>query len=78
MRDKASVTLVRAICSAIELYGIPRLIRTDNEAVFTSRTFRWALKFLGIKHQCTDLGCPWHKIAFPILNIEAQRRWPGG
>ena len=59
LRDKASVTLVRAICSAIELYGKPRIIRTDNEAVFTSRTFRWALRFLGIKHQCTELGCPW-------------------
>ncbi|MDR7123164.1 integrase core domain-containing protein [Rheinheimera soli] len=59
LRDKASVTLVRAICSAIELYGKPRIIRTDNEAVFTSRTFRWALKFLGIKYQCTELGYPW-------------------
>jgi len=59
LRDKASVTLVRAICAAIELYGKPRIIRTDNEAVFTSRTFHWALTLLGIKHQCTNLGCPW-------------------
>ena len=59
VQNKASITLVRAICSAIELYGKPRIIRTDNEAVFTSRTFRWDLTLLGIQHQCTDLGCPW-------------------
>ena len=34
-------------------------MRTDNEAVFTSRTFRLVLFILGIHHQRTDPGCPW-------------------
>jgi putative transposase len=59
IRNKASVTLLRAICDAIECFGKPQIIRTDNEAVFTSRLFRWGLKLLGINHQTTDLGCPW-------------------
>ena len=34
-------------------------MRTDNEAVFASWTFRLALLLLGIGHQRTDPGCPW-------------------
>ncbi len=44
---------------AIGQYGKPRSLRTDNEAVFTSRLFRLALSMLGIRHQTTDLHCPW-------------------
>ena len=43
----------------IDKYGKPEAIRTDNEAVFTSKLFRFGLWFLGIKHQRTDVGCPW-------------------
>lgn len=35
------------------------MIRTDNEAIFTSRVFRLVLFVLGIHHQTTDLHCPW-------------------
>jgi transposase InsO family protein len=34
-------------------------LRTDNEAVFTSRQFRFGLWLLGIAHQRTEKGCPW-------------------
>ena len=44
---------------AIGKYGAPKFLRTDNEAVFTSRLFRGALFFLGIRHQRSDPGCPW-------------------
>lgn len=59
LKDKASITLLRAILDAIERCGMPRNIRTDNDAVFTSRLFRFGLALLGITHQRTDLGCPW-------------------
>lgn len=57
--DKSSITLLRCLLSCIEKYGKPTIIRTDNEAVFTSRLFRFALRVLGIRHQTIDLHCPW-------------------
>jgi transposase InsO family protein len=57
--DKATITVLRAILNAIERFGRPRAVRTDNEAVFTSRLFRFALWLLGIRHQRTELHCPW-------------------
>lgn len=59
LKDKASITLLRHLFDVIERYGKPTFLRTDNEAVFTSRLFRFGLWLLGIKHQRTDKGCPW-------------------
>jgi transposase InsO family protein len=59
LRDKASITLLRHLLDAIEKYGKPQFLRTDNEAIFTSRLFRFGLWLLGIRHQRTDKGCPW-------------------
>jgi putative transposase len=36
-----------------------KIVRTDNEAIFTSRVFGFALFLLGIRHQKTALHCPW-------------------
>ena len=52
-------TLLARLIEAIRRYGRPRIVRTDNEAVFTSKVFRLALFALGIRHQRTDPGCPW-------------------
>jgi transposase InsO family protein len=57
--DKATIAALRALLDAIERFGKPRAVRTDNEAVFTSRLFRFALWLLGIRHQRTELHCPW-------------------
>jgi transposase InsO family protein len=57
--DKATIAVLRALLDAIERFGRPRAVRTDNEAVFTSRLFRFALWMLGIRHQRTELHCPW-------------------
>jgi putative transposase len=59
LQDKASIALLRCLLDAVEKYGRPRFLRTDNEAVFTSRLFRVGLWLLGIRHQRTDKGCPW-------------------
>lgn len=59
LRDKTSLTLLASLREAIHAYGKPKVIRTDNEAIFTSREFRHGLKGLGIRHQRTDPGCPW-------------------
>ena len=57
--DKASITLLKALITAIESYGKPKAIRTDNESVFTSRLFRLGLWILGIRHQRTQIHSPW-------------------
>lgn len=56
---RSSWTLIVKLVEAIRRYGKPRTVRTDNESVFTSKTFRVALALLGIRHQRTDPGCPW-------------------
>lgn len=57
--DRSSVTILRALLDAIEHHGRPRAIRTDNEAAFTSRLFRFVLFVLGIRHQRSEPHCPW-------------------
>ena len=59
LRDKTSITHLRHLLDAIERYGKPNVLRTDNEPVFTSRLFRFGLWLLGIRHQRIDKGCPW-------------------
>ena len=59
LQSKSSWALIPKLIEAIKRYGKPRALRTDNEAVFTSRVFRFALFLLGIRHQRTDPGCPW-------------------
>jgi putative transposase len=59
VHSKSSWSLLGKLAAAIKRYGKPKIIRTDNEAIFTSRVFRLALFLLGIRHQTTDLHCPW-------------------
>ena len=51
LTDKTSLTLLKALIISIETLGMPKILRTDNEAVFTSRLFRLSLRLLGITHQ---------------------------
>ena len=59
LQSKSSWALIGKLVQAIQRYGKPRIIRTDNESVFASRVFRLALLLLRIRHQRTDPGCPW-------------------
>lgn len=59
VKNKASITLLRCLLDAIEKYGKPTFLRTDNESIFSSRLFRMGLWLLGIRHQQIDRGCPW-------------------
>lgn len=59
LADKASITLLECLIATIKHYGKPQYVRTDNEAVFTSRMFRFGLWMLGIRHQRTEVACPW-------------------
>ena len=59
LKDKASITILRFLLDAVEHYGKPKSLRTDNEPVFTSRLFKSGLWLIGIRHQLIDKGCPW-------------------
>lgn len=60
LADKSSLRLLRALLDAIEAVGaVPRHLRTDNEACFCSRLFRFGLWLLRIRHQRTQLASPW-------------------
>lgn len=54
-----SWTLLGHLCFAIARLNKPRTVRTDNGANLVSGTFRCALAVMGIRHQRTDVGCPW-------------------
>ncbi len=56
---KSSWQLIRSLKEAINRHGKPKIIRTDNEPVFTSRLFRITLLLWGIRHQRIEKGCPW-------------------
>ncbi len=57
--NKSSIAILRCLLNAVERCGKPKILKTDNEAVFTSWLFRLTLFLLGIRHQPIDLHCPW-------------------
>ncbi len=79
LRTKASVAILRAVLDAIERFGKPRCIRTDNESVFTSALFRISLRLLDIRHQRTAPFAPWQNgrvERFFKTFKELVRLWP--
>jgi putative transposase len=56
---RSSLVLLGKLLIAMGSYGLPRSVRTDNEAVFKSWVFKGALKLLGVRQQFTDLASPW-------------------
>lgn len=57
--NRCSTTLLAALNELIAIYGKPQVIKTDNEACFTSSEFKDGLAKLGIKHQRSRPGMPW-------------------
>jgi transposase InsO family protein len=59
LHNKTSQTLIACIKEVVRTLSKPKIICTDNEAIFTSKIFRLGMKQLGIPHQRTDPSCPW-------------------
>ena len=57
--NKCAWTLLGCLFLAIGKYGTPKALRSDNERIFTGKVFAWGLRVAGIRHQRTELGCPW-------------------
>lgn len=52
-------TLLSEFCAACAEHGVPDAVRTDNEAMFTSRLWVSFFKLAGIKRQRTQPKSPW-------------------
>lgn len=59
LSNKCSWTLLGHLCLTIAQFGKPRFVRTDNESCFTGRVFTRGLRWMGIRHQRSDVHCPW-------------------
>lgn len=59
LKDKSVIALLRHLLNAVERFGKPRILRTDNEPVFASWLFKAVLLFMGVKHRPIQPGCPW-------------------
>jgi putative transposase len=51
--------ILAQLFDAIETFGMPKMIRTDNGSVFTSEAFCNALTAAGILHKPSELAKPW-------------------
>ncbi len=56
---KCTWTLLGHLCLAIAQFGLSKAIRTDNEAMFTSRLWAAALRWAGIHHERIVKCCAW-------------------
>jgi putative transposase len=52
-------TLAWHLLIAIGRFGKPDVIRTDNASILVSKRFRCLLRLLNIRHQRSNVGCPW-------------------
>lgn len=57
--SKSSLSILHELVLAMRRFGIPKLIRTDNEACFTSVVLCMPLRMLGIRLQRSAPNCPW-------------------
>jgi putative transposase len=56
---RTTIGVLRHLLDLIERFGKPRAVRTDSEALFTSKLSRACLALLGIRHQRIERCAPW-------------------
>ena len=59
IRNMSFYTLAGHLLIAIGRFGKPHALRTDNASILVSKRFRWFLRLFNIRHQRSDVGCPW-------------------
>jgi transposase InsO family protein len=55
----SSIAVLEILLATMRKFGKPKIIRSDNGSIFTSRLFRWTLTCLGIRHQRIEPFMPW-------------------
>jgi transposase InsO family protein len=56
---KCTLTLLGHLLLTMARHGVPAVIRTDNESMFTSAIWRAVLGALRVCHRRSQPGCPW-------------------
>ena len=56
---RSSLILLGKLLIAMGSFGLPKSVRSDNEAVFKSWMFRGVLRILRVRQQLTELASPW-------------------
>jgi hypothetical protein len=46
LADLSTIGVLEVLLAAMKKFGKPKVIRSDNGAIFTSRLFRWTLVLL--------------------------------
>jgi putative transposase len=59
IHTKNSLQILKILIASIEKFGKPKMLKSDNEAIFKSRLFTFGLWILNIKHIKSELGKPW-------------------
>ncbi|NVK22685.1 MAG: transposase [Kangiellaceae bacterium] len=59
LSNKSSLNIIKQLIFMFRDYSKPKIIRTDNEACFNSKTLKLFFKLLGIKHQAIEKHSPW-------------------
>jgi transposase InsO family protein len=59
LETKSTISLIRALVAVAKTYGLPKILRTDNEPSLCSWRFRAVLRVLGVRHQRTAPHSPW-------------------
>jgi putative transposase len=54
-----SLILLSKLIQTMGEWGLPKAIRSDNDAVFKTKLFRWTLRLIGVQQQWTQVGSPW-------------------
>jgi len=57
---KCTLTLLGHLFLAMARFGVPAVVRTDNEGMFRGVLWRVALKTMGIRHRRGAPYCPWN------------------
>lgn len=60
--------VIKVLEECIRLYGIPRIIRTDQGPEFRSLTFQKFVQKYGIRHEFTEKGSPWQNGSLESFN----------
>ena len=67
-------TILEHIAAAVDQFGKPRIIRTDNASVFRSAIFEEGLAALRIRHEFSEPGKPWQNGRIERLFLTLKQR----
>ena len=57
--DRTAAAMLKVMLAAVDQFGTPRVLRSDNESIFRSRVFVEGMKALGIRQKFSKPGHPW-------------------